>query len=122
LEVAEKGFFFHAGLRLPFLQRVSGFLETISATSNPPTKAIFELGFRERKRVQAKHNRSAVRGVEIEGFHMAVGVVDPVGEREIADDSDLKMPSGVVKVRCISHCERVTTDGGNRIAEVFSSF
>jgi hypothetical protein len=75
--------------------------------------------FRERKRAHAKRNHSAVGGVDIEDFHMAVGVVDPVGEREIADDSDLKMPSGVVKVRSISHCERVTTDGGNGIAEVF---
>lgn len=49
-------------------------------------------------------------------------VVDPVGEGKIVDDGDLKLPAGVVKVRGTSHCQRVTTDGGNGIAEVFPGF
>lgn len=36
-------------------------------------------------REHAKRAHSAVGGMEIEDFHVAVGVVDPIGEGEIAD-------------------------------------
>jgi hypothetical protein len=36
----------------------------------------------------------AVCGMEIEDFQMPVVVVDPIDEREVADDGDLKFPTG----------------------------
>ena len=42
-----------------------------------------------RRRAHAKRDHSAVGGVDIEDFHVAVGIVDSVGEGEIADDGIL---------------------------------
>jgi hypothetical protein len=71
-------------------------------------------------RLHAVHAYSAVGGMDVEDFHVAVGVIEPVYDGEIADDRDLELSAGVVKIRGVSHCEWVTADRDKCIAEVFS--
>jgi len=64
----------------------------------------------------------AVCGMDIEDFQMPFGVVDPIDEREVADDGDLEFPTGVVKVSGVGHCEGIGADGCNGAAKGVPDF
>lgn len=62
---------------------------------------------------ELRFTSSAVGPVDIEDLHVTIGVIDPIGESEVANDGDLEAPAGGVEVRSVRQGKGIVADGGD---------
>lgn len=53
---------------------------------------------------------------------MAIRIIDPIREGEFANDADLKLPSGAVKICGIDHGDGIIADFDDGVAKDFARF